>query len=185
MIGTHNSLTYLPAKYKFYELFSFLWRTQNKNLYEQIQLGVTYFDIRVRFKDGKWVVCHGLVDLDLEYEHLKDIIEAFTPNKVRIILERGGYYSKQLFKSTIHSLSHSYANIAFACIKEDWEIIIDDKSLIKDYCYTPWLSGLSFWRNIKRFNFFSTIKKWAKRNNPRVTDSLLKDPVIHFIDYVG
>ena len=56
---------------------------------------------------------------------------------------------------------------------------------ILDYTYTPWLSGVSFWDNIKRFNFFSTIKKWAKKHNPTISSTLKEDSTnIYFMDYV-
>ena len=89
MIGTHDSYTFLSAKNKLFEWFSFLWRTQVKNIAQQKEIGVTYFDVRVRRDGDVWRVCHGLVDFDCKFKSIEDIINMFSIYKVRIILERG------------------------------------------------------------------------------------------------
>lgn len=54
-----------------------------------------------------------------------------------------------------------------------------------DYTYIPFYSNLSFWQNIKRMNWFSTIKKWSKKHNPTITQEM-KDAVniVYFMDRV-
>lgn len=181
MIGTHNSYTFLPARKKIFELFSFLWRTQVKNIAQQKEIGVTYFDVRVRRDSNVWRVCHGLVDFNLTFKSIEDIVNIFSVYKVRIILEREG--SEGLFREEVLK-STSCPSLSFACIKNGWKVILNRDPNILDYTYTPWLSGLSFWENIKRFNFFSTIKKWAKKHNPVINNDMKKDNTIYFMDYV-
>lgn len=182
MIGTHDSYTFLPAKNKLFELFSFLWRTQVKSIAQQQEIGVSYFDIRIRRDGDIWRVCHGLVDFDCTFESIEEIINMFLIYKVRIILERGD--SEDLFREEVLK-NIKYPALSFACIKSRWEVVFDRDPHIFDYTYTPWLSGVSFWDNIKRFNFFSTIKRWAKKHNPVINDTLRKDNVnVYFMDYV-
>lgn len=185
MIGTHNSFTYLSPKKKIFKLFSFLWRTQTKSIKEQILGGVTYFDIRVKrnYKDCTWQVCHGLVDFNKTFESIEEIISTFNPYKVRILLEKGNYNDEILFIKELNKCLDC-PNLSFAGIKRGWKVIINKDPIIKDYTYTPWLSNLSFWENIKRGNFFSTIKKWAKKHNPKITIELVNDEVVHFLDYL-
>lgn len=182
MIGTHDSYTFLPARKKLFEWFSFLWRTQVKSIAQQKEIGVTYFDVRVRRDGDVWRVCHGLVDFDLTFKSIGGIVNIFSVYKVRIILEREG--SEDLFREEVLK-SASCLALSFACIKSGWKVILDRDLHIFDYTYTPWLSGVSFWDNIKRFNFFSTIKRWAKKHNPIINDILKKDSTnIYFMDYV-
>lgn len=182
MIGTHDSYTFLPARKKLFEWFSFLWRTQVKSIAQQKEIGVTYFDVRVRRDGNVWRVCHGLVDFDLTFKSIGEIVSIFSVYKVRIILEREG--SEDLFREEVLK-SASCLALSFACIKSGWKVILDRDPHIFDYTYTPWLSGVSFWDNIKRFNFFSTIKRWAKKHNPIINDILKKDSTnIYFMDYV-
>ena len=182
MIGTHDSYTFLPARKKLFEWFSFLWRTQVKSIAQQKEIGVTYFDVRVRRDRDVWRVCHGLVDFDLTFKSIGEIVNIFSVYKVRIILEREG--SEDLFRKEVLESIPCLA-LSFACIKNGWKVILDRDSHIFDYTYTPWLSGVSFWGNIKRFNFFSTIKRWAKKHNPVINDILKKDSTnVYFMDYV-
>lgn len=186
MLGSHNSFTYLKAKKRIFNWISFLWRCQTKTIKEQYNSKVEYFDIRVRFnKNGKWQLCHGIVDLDLEFNSLECILDMFYDSRVRLILERGNDVDKFLFKNRIEKLIPQYPQISFVAIKKNWEILYDKDLHIFDYTYTPWLSGLSFWQNIKRFNFFSTIKRWAKEHNPIINDIIIKDTTnIYFMDHV-
>lgn len=188
MIGTHDSFTYLNPKKRVFNILSFLWRTQTKNIQEQRALGVKYFDIRVRYYKGKWILCHGLVDFDtIPFSTLEDIMKFFNKSEyLRVILERVSSNDDIFkFKHDILVLKEKYKNIVFSCIKKDWNIVINNDLHIIDYTYTPFLSNLSLWDNIKRMNFFSTIKKWAKKHNPTITEGIVEDKnTVHFLDYV-
>lgn len=183
MIGSHDSYTFLPASRKIFNLFSFLWRTQTKSIAQQIEAGVEYFDVRVRRYHNVWRVCHGLVDFNLVFTTLSSIVHLFSSHKLRLILERGDEEDEMLFLNEI--MQNTYKEtLQFACIKKGWKILLDRHSDILDYTYTPWLSGKSFWYNIKRFNFFSTIKKWAKKYNPKITEDMKQEVAIYFMDYI-
>lgn len=184
MIGTHDSLTFNSPKYKIFNLFKFLWRTQNKSIEEQIKSGVTYFDIRVRRDKNVWRACHGLVDFNATFNKLDELLFYFAPYDVRLILERGSKEDEELFIQQIKRLNIMYFNLNFAAIKKGWKVLVNDTKELIDYTFLPFLSDLSFWQNIKRGKWKSTIKKWAKSHNPKITEDLIKDDKVHFIDYV-
>ncbi len=186
MIGTHNSFTYQKATFKPYNWFKFLWRCQTKTIEEQKEANVKYFDIRVKWdsKNNCWRTCHGIVSFDKTFNTLEDVLNEFSDVYVRLILEKKNSTASVYFKSEIENLKDTHACLVFACIKKDWEVVFDNDLSLIDYTYTPWLSGLSFWENIKRHNFFSTIKKWAKKHNPDITEDVINSDRVYFMDCV-
>ena len=195
MIGSHDSFTYLEAKYSIFNLFSFLWRAQSLTIGEQIIKGVFYFDIRVRKVSKKdsnkycWRVCHGLVDFDVEFNRIEDILKTFKPYKVRIILERGSNEDEELFINEVKEVSKNYENLWFSCIKKNWIVIVDLDPYIIDYSYSPFLSSNSLWSNTKRFfslikNGNYSIKKNSELNNPTINQELISCNQLHFMDYI-
>lgn len=184
MIGTHDSFTYLKAKNSIYELFSFLWRTQTKTLEEQIKKGATYFDIRVhKAKNNQWELCHGLVNFNKSYETLDTLLKELSQFHIRLILEKGSKKDGEEFEQLIYTLKYKYNNLVFAAIKNNWKVLHDTHLYIIDYTYVPFYSNLLFWQNIKRMNWFSTIKKWAKKHNPIITQKMKENKdVVYFID---
>lgn len=182
MIGTHDSMTYLPARWRVFELVSFLWRTQYKTLSEQECVGARYFDIRVRWTRQGWQVCHGLVDLRMRFGSLDEIMEMFSPHLVRLILERG---DTATFLAEISGVASLYPNLSYACIKRGWKVLVNRDPVIKDYCFTPWLSGLSFWDNVKRLWSLrrepKTIKGWARKHRPKLDED---EETVRFVDYL-
>ena len=62
MLGSHNSLTYLPCRKWWMYLINWAAKCQSKTLNTQFHDGAKYFDFRVRFKDGKPVIAHGLIE---------------------------------------------------------------------------------------------------------------------------
>lgn len=184
MIGTHNSYTYLNPRYKIFKLFSFMWRTQNKAICKQRNLGVTYFDIRIRRDKGLWRVCHGIVDFNVTFQNIRDILNQFSTDKVRILLERGNSQDKEIFINEAKEVQDDEC-VSFIGIKKDWIIIVNRDPRIQDFCYVPWVSNLSFWQNIKRFNFLHTIKGWARKYNIPISNKLIKNKsIVYFMDYV-
>lgn len=195
MIGSHNTFTYLPPKNKFYNLFKWLWRCQNKTIDEQYKLGVRYFDIRV---DGTskigYKFAHGLVTLNTGYKELTYIIIKFKnqfPNaKCRIILEKGNVNDfiikviKVLSDNTLYSILEGYVHQII--VKNNWKIIYNNSKMnleIKDYSYVPVYSDKSFWYNLIHFKF-NTIKRHSK-SNPVITTEMVEDKnVVYFMDYV-
>lgn len=186
MIASHDTFTFLPACKKWLEWFSFAWRTQTKDIYEQLSAGVEYFDIRVRRDNNKWRVCHGMVDLERVYPSLSYIARQFPYQYLRIILERG---DEDDFLAEASELPATYENVRFIAIKRGWKVLYDMEDPIEDHCFTPFLSDLTTWQNIKhlwgllRDNWrVCSIKGWSK-SHPLSPDAKESD-VIHFHDMI-
>ena len=63
MIGSHNTLSYLPPKNLWGKITRPWNKCQDKNLEEQVNAGIDYLDIRINFyKDEKWHFVHNRVD---------------------------------------------------------------------------------------------------------------------------
>lgn len=190
MIGAHDCFTYLKARYRIFELFAFMWRTQTKSILEQAQAGVIYFDIRVRREKNKWRVCHGLVDFPLTFDTIIDIVRYFNTcnaiNKstpyLRVILERGT--GEDIFEAQINDAIDTFTNshIVFVCIKKGWRVILNNDPKLVDQTFVPFLSNLSFIQNIKRGKFWNTIKRYAKKYP--ITSKEKKSKTVYFKDYV-
>lgn len=58
MIGSHNSLSYMPIK-GWKKILKPWVRCQSLSLEQQYQKGIRYFDIRVRKHKGEWWYCHN------------------------------------------------------------------------------------------------------------------------------
>ena len=157
MLGSHDSMTFLPARHRVFELLSFLWRTQTKSLRQQAAAGVAYFDIRVRRTKGGWRLCHGLVDLNREFERLDQLLQwvscmGYNPDLrgepyIRLILERG---DSSLFEALAPLLPLQFPNVCFIGIKKGWKVLLNRDPYILDKTFVPWFSGLTVWENVKR-----------------------------------
>ena len=122
-------------------------------------------------------------EIDLSEEDVNNILD--TLNQVRLILEKGTKADEEVFKSIIYKISHQYSNLVFSAIKKNWKVLYNKDLILMDYTYIPFYSNLSFCQNIKRMNWFSTIKKWARKHNPVITQDMKDDiNVVYFMDYV-
>ena len=76
-------------------------------------------------------------------------------------------------------------------IKSPWTVLYQGKDfkVINDYCCRlfNWNVNRSLWENIKHFDFkLYSIKSWAKKHNPTVTQEMKDDPdKLYFMDYVN
>ena len=130
MLGSHNSLTYLPCRKWWMYLINWAAKCQSKTLNEQFHNGAKYFDFRVRFKDGKPVIAHGLIEykgnIDYMVANLNYFVEYFKETiYLRFVLE----YNKipEDFASQIASLVNlvryyrgKYPNITYTYVMSKW-----------------------------------------------------------------
>lgn len=130
MLGSHNSLTYLPCRKWWMYLINWAAKCQSKTLNTQFHDGAKYFDFRVRFRDGKPVIAHGLIEykenIDYMVANLNYFAEYFKETiYLRFVLE----YNKipEDFASQIASLVNlvryyrgKYPNITYTYIMSKW-----------------------------------------------------------------
>lgn len=130
MLGSHNSLTYLPCRKWWMYLINWAAKCQSKTLNTQFHDGAKYFDFRIRFKDGKPVIAHGLIEykgnIDYMVANLNYLAEYFRETiYLRFVLE----YNKipEDFASQMASLVDlvryyrgKYPNITYTYVMSKW-----------------------------------------------------------------
>lgn len=160
MILVHDAMTCLPARHKFYALFSAFWRTQSLNFneyhptYDDICL-----DIRIRWSRRRqaWVFCHGIVDLSLlSFDTVFDVMLYIKNPFVRIILERGNKKDEERFRKEVAEAMSKTIALLYVIefrIKRTWECVYIDKEYpinAVNLNYEYWDYQRSFWKNISR-----------------------------------
>lgn len=203
LIGSHNSLTYLPVRQWYLKPFGWMARCQSKTLNEQFcDYRVRLFDIRVHFDNGKPIIAHGPIEFKgdvLEYlERLNNLADKVfflnQPVYVRLILESNKEMKDQskqelLFYNFCEYCLANYKNLRFfgGRRKYDWEIIYifpDEPQLIDLYSSTTSIFGLSkdHWTaKIDDLWPWLYAKLYNKKNIKRYIDS----NNILFIDYIN
>lgn len=132
IIGSHNSWSYLPPKKWWMKLIAFTARCQSDNIVEQYTYdGVRCFDLRVRFKDNKPIVAHGIIEYDINEKDLFESLEYLNLKGdvfVRILHEvrtKKQYTEEAVenFVDFIIKLQCRFTNIRFWCGKNlyNWE----------------------------------------------------------------
>lgn len=125
MIGTHNTMSYLPPKSWWMRLLRVFARCQRKTLTEQIAAGAQVFDLRVYREGDYWSFAHGLVKFKGAFLYTTlDVIP--DGSVVRIILERG-HDDSIAFRNLCECLDSRFRNLTFigGRRKCDWALLYD------------------------------------------------------------
>lgn len=132
MYASHNSLTSYPIKHWYMKLFKPFAKCQNTTIEQQLNNGVTVFDIRVRIKkDRSLVACHGFVEYDV---NVLDIIYRLEKAQCyyRVILENTLVYSKNSESDLLALknifISNEFSHCIYVSDKKHWN------STINKYC---------------------------------------------------
>ena len=75
MKASHNSGTGERPANLWARLFPFVAKCQTKTLEEQCEAGITLFDIRVRWYDGRMFIHHGLARYDLTLDEALTLLD--------------------------------------------------------------------------------------------------------------
>ena len=193
MIASHNTFSYLPPRYKIFNFFEGFWRCQELNINQQLDNGVEYLDVRVRYTfDGKVRLCHGLVDYGKEYDSLAELVEECIYKTVpaakskkkkihyRLILERGNRFS---FESDTDEImvnqikDNLNAVLDWVVIKKGWKTYYQNfgKLTIVDVCFKKW----NIFNVIYALFGGNPIKMHAEKN-----DAYDNSHIILFRDYI-
>lgn len=197
MIGSHNSMTYLPPKHRFWRLFTPFWRCQNKTIKEQIDAGVKFFDLRVVWD---WVDCwqfaHGLVRFGGTVS-VAGVIALLEMHKClyRIVLERGTENEEARFRNWfVYSYDagiwwRSHPHCTAVIIKRGWKSVRSRrfdyafKNLhLADHSFVPFRSDRPWWRQLS-WRMFCTPRLWAKRHNTVKKGWKKGRKAVHFYDF--
>lgn len=196
MIGSHNSMSYLPPKHWFWRLFTPFWRCQDKTVEEQIKAGVKFFDLRVVW-DRKlhcWHFAHGLVRFGGTVS-VADVIALLEMHKClyRIVLERGTEYEEARFRNWFGGSVGAniwwggHPNCIAAIIKRGWYNVrlnanYYTKLHLADHSFVPFRSDRPWWRQLS-WRMFCTPRLWAKRHNTMKKGWKKSRNTVHFYDF--
>lgn len=161
MLGSHNSATYLNPRKWWMKPFSWMAKCQNNTILNQIQLGATVFDFRIRLKGyidpdnliNNVRIVHGLVEYGNNYtfKSILDTLNSCNQNKslyAIIVYDKqyGGAKYYDFYEKLIKELVRIYSNIDFQ--------FIDDKStwnIIKDFENKTWTEEkVLYWKFSKK-----------------------------------
>lgn len=128
MIGTHNTMSYLPPKRWWMRPLRVFARCQKRPIAEQIAADAQVFDLRVYNEGGHWCFAHGLVKFKgaTLYTTLDVIPDGSV---VRIILERCHGDDAIKFRDLCVWLDSHFDNLTFigGRRKRDWALLYDFK----------------------------------------------------------
>lgn len=130
MLGSHNSISYLPIKNKGLRKYTKIWSDcQKLTLLEQYSLGVRYFDIRLRLIDNQWHLCHNRIDYGYLYD-CTDLFKLFKKKDVyyrfifdeRYKVDNTKEYTKKFTDFITKLKDENHLNIDCAICYWDWDI---------------------------------------------------------------
>lgn len=144
MIGTHNSMSYLPPKRWWMKPFRWIAQCQSKSLEEQYKLGARIFDIRIDYNDAP-VFKHGLMEFKGNvYETLK-YLNSLEGIYVRLTLEtsKANLEKENSFIRDCSLWEKQFQNITFfnATRKFDWKRLYKFK--VEDLPLTQLVGSMS------------------------------------------
>lgn len=131
-IGTHNSCTGEKG-YSWRKLFTLFSKCQSKTIKEQFNIGVRYFDIRIRITKRGVVAAHGLWESKKQVkEILKELNTLAINEKTYVSITYEGKAKYEDFKKYINSWKGAYRNLTFVyiAIKKPYWYIVDAIYLI-------------------------------------------------------
>lgn len=127
MIGSHNTLSYLPPKNLWGKITRPWNKCQDKNLEEQVNDGIDYLDIRINFyKDEKWHFVHNRVDYGVVDDEIWKYIGK-TKLPIRVIYDqrskpKDASYETNHFEVYLFTIRQKYnVNIDSAITYWDWK----------------------------------------------------------------
>ena len=147
MIGSHNTLSYLPPKNLWGKITRPWNKCQDKTIEEQVNAGIDYFDIRIDFySDNNWHFVHNRVDYGVVNNDIWKYI-AKTNLPVRVI------YDKRSKPKDCDHEANSF-EIYLWCIKQKYNVNIDSA-----ITYWDWKEHYKPFIGVKEFHA-SVSAKW-------------------------
>jgi hypothetical protein len=130
ILATHNSLSYLKPQW-WLRPFAWVGRCQSLTIEQQLEYGVRYFDIRLKFNEGNWIAesGHGLLTYVCNIYLIFDLIDRHSSCIVRMTLEnkKASGDMKDNFRAYCKECQSIFANTTFVggYQKGTWEHIYD------------------------------------------------------------
>lgn len=196
ILGSHQSMTYLPVRKWWMKPLAFTARCQEVPLHDQFWVyGCRMFDIRLRFdKSGFPILAHGVIEWDYDdtyttIYHIFDALNKWAKESgdnvyVRVWLESNSEMKDQAsqeeqFVKLCSFIEKVYTNIHFfdGFRKYDWKVLYQFKGP-----KPPFDDRYSSANNVKEDDLFP--KKYAKKYNKKILEEGT-DKEYLLIDYVN
>lgn len=194
MLGSHNSLTYLPCRKWWMYLINWAAKCQSKTLSEQFHDGVRYFDIRLKWDSRKetWIIAHGLIEYKGNIRRVLETLDSLADYYdeklyVRFLLEYNKRHDDEATKiiklrNFVRYAREEYSNIMYHLIETKW-----DEKVIDSYSNNISLIHYSSVLGRKRFFWIPYLyaKLHNKENRKNFKNSLKdKDDKVLMLDFV-
>lgn len=122
ILASHNSWSYFTPINILGKLISFSGKCQSKTIKEQYELGVRYFDLRIKFKDGYPIVVHNKIEYCKCYTLIETLrfLDNYEDVYVRVILDirsKSSITNEDImnFKEFCNFIEIQYPHIKFVC----------------------------------------------------------------------
>lgn len=180
IIGTHNSMTYLPPEHWYGWFMTPFARCQRKTIEEQWYDGARCFDLRIRFtKQGEPYFAHGLYECTHEVKPIDVLVQLDRlilrynqPAFVRLILEdpdkqnHNVFYFKQFCQEWS---KNKLIRLFGGNRKGDWKKLYTFKDDVPDSLNNQWVSSMAEdARWYEKFLPFAYAWRCNKRNKENV-----------------
>lgn len=175
ILGSHDTMSYLPPKHRWMIPFRFMAQCQRENYAEQYKDGARYFDLRIYFdKDGAVLFKHGLMKFKHSFMLPTSMLmhlDSIGRCTVRLILEldtlemkfmskKSIEFQEKMFKNYCKDVENTFRNITFngGRRKGGWEVLYKfktpDAPLMDMYSSMQGskINGLWPWRWAKKYN---------------------------------
>lgn len=191
MIGSHNSLSYLPPQNLWGKITKLWGKCQDKTLKEQYDAGVRYFDIRIQLHinsndDYEWHFVHNKVDYGKVNNWIWNWLGKYKC-PIRIIFDQRSkpdYAEKRtkIFKGYIYIIKRDFNVVVDSAITYwDWKEHLNPTIEIKEYhasVSTPWyqyILGTKWFA--KRYN------KYAKETYYGYSEDIERVLLLDYVEY--
>ena len=191
-IGAHHCLSYVRPKW-YWRPFNWMVQCQRISIAEQIKQGVVYFDFRIRFKKGKVISGHGIIDYDVDVLRELDRLNSYAtdenPFYIRLMYESGPFHknpSVEAMKTFVEKVKSDYPHLIFtqSHIKAPYTYIDSTIDVPLHDCYQHYrdYNAHTLWANLKSYKL-PYPKYYAKRKN-KICRSQTDENTICVYDFV-
>ena len=155
MIGSHNTMTYLPVRKWWMHLFNWMAKCQNHSIEDQYNKGVRVFDFRLKFYKNNPIgyFAHGLIDYTNGKSPFFIITEFLLSHQditqIRLFAEDTNcrYYDYSRFEEVANSIKDTFQRINVIVVhsRKSWERTGDSiYTDIEDYYKFSWKRLIPF-----------------------------------------
>lgn len=123
MLGSHNSMSYLPAVHWWQRWQKRWYKCQCHTIEEQISLGARYFDIRLKLINDEWHFVHNKIDFGLADENVYKLLNEHEAY-VRVIYDvrkKSDDHDSFKFLNYINEIENKYPKINFDSVITYWD----------------------------------------------------------------